>query len=118
MLDGIPSTCSHSLFLWYNRNMAANISRNVGDLPANDKQSLEHLLGQPLKPTERVYIVAFNADEPTADTRHTTADALDDTLAQALDHAQLIDLTENDIDVAVDEAMQHVRRRQPDEGRS
>ena len=97
--------------------MAANISRNVGDLPARDKQSLEHLLGKPLEGTERVYIVAFDPVQPTNEQRLHSAAEIEKVLDQAKKSADVQGVTDDDIDEAVDEAMDHIRRR-PDANRS
>ncbi len=97
--------------------MAANFSRNVGDLPARDKQSLEHLLGKPLEGTEHVYIVAFDAVQPTNEQRIQSAAKIEKVLANMKKSADDQGITGDDIDEAVDEAMDHIRRP-PDASRS
>ncbi len=97
--------------------MAANFSRNVGDLPARDKQSLEHLLGKPLEGTERVYIVAFDAGQPTNEQRLQSAAKIENVLDKVKKSADDQCVTDDDIDEAVDEAMDQIRRR-PDANRS
>jgi hypothetical protein len=97
--------------------MAANFSRNVGDLPARDKQSLEHLLGKPLEGTERVYIVAFDPVQPTNEQRLQSAAKIEQVLHKVKKSADDLGVTDDDIDEVVDEAMDHIRRR-PDANRS
>jgi hypothetical protein len=97
--------------------MAANISRNAGEIPAGDKQSLENILGQPISSGERVYIISFDASEPTEQQREQSAQQIESVLDSAKLHASKNGVTSNDIDSAVDEAMEHIRPR-PDAHRS
>jgi len=43
----------------YTSNMESTSSRNVNDLPASERQAIEGMLGQPLSPDQRVFIMAY-----------------------------------------------------------
>ncbi|MBM3746396.1 MAG: hypothetical protein FJW34_11420 [Acidobacteria bacterium] len=83
--------------------------QRAGELPPQEKEALERLLGRSLNQDEEVSIRSYPRDllpEGAADQR--TADELAELLAQRLD--QVKDLSESELERAVDEAIQFVRR--------
>ena len=90
--------------------MSNVISRNVDDLPESSKQGIEQLLGAPLKPHERVYIVVeAPLAGPAEPVRKQAAKRIRDIIAQAQAHADQENVPDAEIDAAVDEAMTHIR---------
>jgi hypothetical protein len=92
--------------------MDASITRNVTDLVESDRQSLERLLGAPLSSAQRVHIVAYTpGQEPEPGTRARAADEIERILDCGAAYAREQDVTDAEIDEAVDEAMLTIRRQ-------
>lgn len=92
--------------------MDANITRDVIDLVDNDRSALEHLLGAELSEAQKVYIMVFTpGKEPDAPTQQDAAKRIEQVLDQAATHAQAQHVGDTDIDEAVDDAMEEIRRR-------
>lgn len=88
--------------------------QNVKDLQANDKRCLEHLLGRQLQANQQVFIMAFTPGlVPDEATRRNALAGIHQIQAKAETHAKAHGITEEEIDAAVDEAMDHVRGRTP-----
>ncbi len=86
--------------------------RNINDIESADRQALEHLLGRPLSADQQVFIMAFTSGEtPDAATREQARSRLQETLAATEQHASDAQVTAEEADAAVEEAMQHVRPR-------
>lgn len=92
--------------------MSNIVSRNVDDLPAASREGIEQILGAPLKPHERVYIVVDAPPAgPAEPIRLQAATRIRDIIAAAQANADAQGASSEDFDSAVDEAMQHIRPR-------
>ena len=88
------------------------IVRNVRDIPPDDKHSLEHILGEPLRDDQRVCIMVIAPDTaPNEQTRRAALERLHQLLDQAERRAEALGITPEEADAAVEDAMQHVRGR-------
>jgi hypothetical protein len=86
--------------------------RSVKDIEGSEKRCLESMLGQKLRQDQQVFIMAFTPGAVPDEVAHRTALAeIHDLQAKAAAYANAHGITEDEIDAAVDEAMQHVRRR-------
>lgn len=86
--------------------------QNVKDLQASQKRCLESILGQELRDHQQVFIMAFSAGvEPDEATRRQALAGIKELQAKAEAYANAHGITEEEFDAAVEEAMQHVRRR-------
>jgi len=94
--------------------MDANVSCDVNDLFGRDRESLEHLLGTALSPSQRVYVMAFTpGTEPDASSRNLAANTIEALLDKSAAYASVQAVTDSQIDEAVDEAMSKIRPRNP-----
>ncbi|MHB8951542.1 MAG: hypothetical protein ACYC4U_01035 [Pirellulaceae bacterium] len=85
---------------------------SVDDIESADRQALEHLLGRPLKADQKVFIMAFTPGEtPDAVVREQARARLQETLAATERHASDTQVTADEADAALEEAMLHVRPR-------
>ena len=88
------------------------LSRNVDEIPEASRRSLENLLGRELQEHQRVFIMVLDpAAAPNEAARRSAAVGLRDIIAQAGRHADANGMSEDEVDAAVTEAMEHVRRR-------
>lgn len=88
------------------------IVRNVRDIPPDEKHSLEHILGEPLRDDQKVCIMAFApSNAPDEETRRAALERLHRFLDEAEQRAAALGISSEEADAAVEEAMQHVRRR-------
>ena len=94
--------------------MESTLSCNVHDLPATERQSLEEILGQPLGPEQRVFIMAYTPNVvPDKSVREAARMGLQRTFDKIDEHAAMHGVAPEEADTAVEEAMGHVRPRQP-----
>ena len=92
--------------------MESTSSRNVNDLPASERQTLEGMLGQPLGPEQRVFIMAYTPNAvPDKAAREAARAGLQRTFEKIDQHGAAHGITPEEGDAAVEEAMQHVRPR-------
>ena len=95
----------------YTRPMAS-VTRNVREIQGGEKQSLEQLLGYPLRDDQKVFIMVYTESlELDEDTR---AQALADLKAfatKAHKHAKEQGYSDEEIDAAIDQTAADVRRR-------
>jgi hypothetical protein len=92
--------------------MSSIVSRNVVDLPEASKQGIEQLLGAPLKPHERVYIVVDAPPAgPAEPVRIRAAKRIEEIIAHAQANADRQGVPDAEIEAAIEEAMRHVRPR-------
>ena len=92
--------------------MESSSSRNVNDLPANERQTLEGMLGQPLSPDQRVFIMAYTPNAaPEKAAREAARASLQGTFEKIDEYAAAHGITPEEGEAAVEEAMQHVRPR-------
>ena len=83
--------------------------QRAGELPPQEREALERLLGRALEQSEEVSIRSYPRDLlPAGAASQRAADQLAELLAQRLD--QVRDLSEAELQRAVDEAIQFVRR--------
>jgi len=87
-------------------------TRNVVDLPANDRAALENLLGGPLSTDQTVFILATaSGAAPDEATRSAARVRLQKTLSQTASRAAALGISAEEADAAIDEAMTHIRAR-------
>ncbi len=83
--------------------------QRAGELPPQDRGALERLLGRPLDQDEEVSIRSYPRDLlPEGAASQRAADQLAELLAQRSD--QIKDLSDSELDRAVEEAIQFVRQ--------
>lgn len=86
----------------------------MSDLAADDRRSVEHLLGRPLQEDQQVYVVAFTPGVvPDESTRKRALAGMRQAFAAAEQHAQAHGIEDTEIDAAVEEALEHIRYGQP-----
>lgn len=87
--------------------------QNVKDLQDSGKQWLETVLGHDLKENQQVYIMVFTPGiEPDAAAKRQGLGALQQVWNRVDGNLQGNAVTGAEFDAAVDEAMEHVRRRE------
>ncbi len=87
-------------------------NESVSDLSQSKRESLELILGRPLDANQRVFIQVFDPSAAPDETRRRAALAsLERTFAKTDEYARRHGITSEDADAAVEEAMNHVRRR-------
>lgn len=92
--------------------MDTTTTRNVIDIPASDRQALEHLLGTPLEPQQRVMIFSYTPGKlPADDVRETARSQIERMIAANQQLAVNEGTTADESDAAIDDAMTHVRSR-------
>lgn len=88
------------------------ISLPVHDIPEADRRSLENLLGHPLTGDQQVFVMVYSAGK-VAD--HAMRRAAVESIRRALDsidqHRTARGTAGDEVDAALDEAMDHVRPR-------
>ncbi|MCE9552527.1 MAG: hypothetical protein K8T91_04000 [Planctomycetes bacterium] len=85
---------------------------NVGDLRANDRAALEHILGGPLSTDQAVFIMAVAPGiAPNEAMRSEARGRLEETFNKAARQAVSSGVTAEEADAAVEEAMQYIRPR-------
>jgi hypothetical protein len=88
--------------------------QNVKDLQNGAKRWLEDVLGQHLKESQQVFIMAFTPGvEPGEAARRRALASAESTMAQVEKNLTEKGVTGEEFDALVDEAMEQVRRREP-----
>jgi hypothetical protein len=91
-----------------------NTVRNVRDLGENERQSIENLVGKPLASDQEVFVMVYTPDMPPDEATRARARQR---LMQGLEelHADMRrrGVTTEEIEIAIDEAMDDVRRPDP-----
>jgi hypothetical protein len=88
------------------------VSRSVLDLPAQQRTTLEQLIGRPLAAEQQVLIMIVDPPAiPSEAARERAAVGIRKIIAEAQAHADAHHVTDDEADAAVEEAMAHVRRR-------
>ena len=94
--------------------MTLNTVRNVADLPEQERQSIEHLVGKPLANDQEVFVMVYTPGTPPDEAARSQARQR---LVQNLDelHAEMQQrgVTIEEAEAAIDEALEDVRRRTP-----
>jgi hypothetical protein len=87
--------------------------RDVKQLPSEEKRSLESIVGRPLEDGQQVFILAFTPGAiPSDRARQEAMAGLAQTWEKVGEHLQKHPTAEAEFDAAVEEAVNHVRRRQ------
>lgn len=87
--------------------------RNVKDIQNTGKDWLEGVLGQDLRDDQQVFIMILTPDVvPDDATRKRAAEGIQQVLADVDAQTAASDVTQQEIDETVDEALQHVRRHE------
>jgi hypothetical protein len=87
--------------------------RNVDQLPSAEKRSIENLVGRQLEDNQQVFILAFTPGvAPSDKARAEAMSGLVRTWEKVQRHKQERSVSDEEFDAAVDEAVEHVRRRQ------
>ncbi len=85
---------------------------NVNDIPAIDRQALEHLLGKPLESQQRIMIFSYTPDRiPADDARDSARAQIERMIAINQQLAVNQGISSEVSDAAIDEAMTLVRPR-------
>jgi hypothetical protein len=88
--------------------------QNVKDLQSGAKHWLEHVLGQRLDEGQQVFIMVFKpGEEPDEAARRRGIVLANSLMAQVEKNLAEHGVTDEEFDATVDEAMEHVRRREP-----
>jgi len=92
--------------------MSEVVSLPVSNIPEPDRRSLENLLGHPLAGDQQVCVMVFSPSKVADDaTRRAAVENIRRTLDQVDRHRAAHGISESDVGVAVDEAMDQVRLR-------
>jgi hypothetical protein len=87
--------------------------QNVKDLQDSGKRWLETFLGQHLEENQQVFIMAFTPGiEPDATARQQAFASVKQTMTQVEKNLAARNISNEVFDAAIDEAMEHVRRRE------
>jgi hypothetical protein len=87
--------------------------QSVKDLQDTGKRWLEGILGQHLKENQQVFIMVFTPGiDPDEATRRQSLTRAKATMAQVEKNLAAHGVAGDEFDAAVDEAMEHVRRRE------
>ncbi len=92
--------------------MDATATRTVNQIPADEKRTLENLLGSALEPQQHVLILTYTPSQaPGDDARQAARARIAHTIAVNQQFAVSEGISAVEADAAVDEAMSHIRRR-------
>jgi hypothetical protein len=85
--------------------------QKADELPSEARRAVEKVLGRPLEHDEEVSIMAFSPHmAPTGQARQALARQLEDRIAKTAERVQ--DVSPEEQDAAIDEAVNYVRTRQ------
>jgi hypothetical protein len=85
---------------------------SVKNLQANRKRLFEEMLGQQLQENQQVIIMAFSpSSDPDETARRQARVGLEETFQKTAAYAQAHDIADEEIDAAINEAMDHLRQR-------
>ena len=89
------------------------VIRNVKDIEANERRCLEGTLGRPLQENQQVIICVIDLNEELDEATRRSALANASAIAQkGRANAVAQGVGGGEVDAAIDEAIEHVRRRQ------
>jgi hypothetical protein len=112
VVDHVAVDVARRGILGYINGMENMVSRNVNDIPEASRRSLESLLGYPLQGNQRVFIMVLDpASPPSDESRRSVAQGLRAIIDRAQRHADSSGFSDQEADAAVEEAMEHIRRR-------
>ena len=96
----------------YTTSMEAMVTRNVNEISPPARRTLEDLLGRQLEANQQVFLMVLSpSHKPDAETRRQAAESIRRTLSQVDRHVAAHGISGEQVDAAVDEAMEHVRPR-------
>ncbi|HUY34160.1 MAG TPA: hypothetical protein VMV69_15540 [Pirellulales bacterium] len=88
--------------------------QNVSQIQADHRRWLENALGQPLQDDQQVCIMLLEPMKvPDETTRRRAAESIERTWVTVDKNVRASGITDEEIEAAIDEAMQHVRGRSP-----
>ena len=107
--------CAFWVLAWLSANIKVEIRRvqsvsinKAGDLPKNVRSAVEQLLGRPVEANEEISVVAVPPqDVPPSKNRAEATRKLVALLDQRA--KKLADISDQELDMAIDEAVDHVR---------
>jgi hypothetical protein len=86
--------------------------QNVKDIDADKRQALEHVIGQQLDANQQVMIRVIDVDkQPSPKARNDALAMAAEIARRGRASAAAQGVTANEVDAAIDEAIQHVRRQ-------
>jgi hypothetical protein len=92
--------------------MSDMVSFPVNDIPEPDRRSLENLLGRPLEADQQVFVMVCSAGEVADETtRRAAVERIRNTLTNVDRRRAANGVSDDEMDAAIDEAMEHVRPR-------
>jgi len=104
----------HTTILRYNQDMES-IIRNVKDIEAEDRRSLEHVVGQQLRDNQEVVIRVIDLDLVSDEqARRQTLARASEIARQGRANAAASGATAEEIDADIEEAIREVRRQKRD----
>jgi hypothetical protein len=84
----------------------------VADIPAEHLRYLEGVLGHSLDPKQRVMLLSYTPGVvPDEATQLAAIDRIESVATQVAEYQRAQGITDAEIDAAVDEAIEHVRKR-------
>ncbi len=88
------------------------ITLPVNNIPEPDRRSLENLLGHSLAADQQVCVMVFSPSKIADDaTRRAAVESIRRTLDSIDQHRTAHGIADDEVDAAVDEAIEHVRPR-------
>jgi hypothetical protein len=90
-----------------------SITRNVKEIDAEQRRTLEQVIGHELRDNQQIVIrIVTPGAVPGGEQRAQAIADLRTLSEQASQHCKSVGVTQREIDEAIDEAMSHVRRRE------
>ena len=87
---------------------------SVNTLDEPQRQAFESVVGSPLAPDQRVFILVYSPGAaPDEEKRRRAREKLDAIYQKADAHVAQLGVTQDEFDAAVDEAVENTRRRRP-----
>jgi len=92
--------------------METTITKPVKEIPADEKKTLEGMLGASLEAEQQVFILAYTPGRiPSVETRANARRGVEQILSENQAFSQKNGINSTDADEAVAEAMRQIRRR-------
>ncbi len=96
----------------YTLEMEATVTKSVHEISADERRTLEGLLGLSLLPDQQVLVMVYDPDAVSDEIiRRRAAESIRQTWKRVDAHVAAEGISADEFDAAIDEAMQHVRRR-------
>jgi hypothetical protein len=92
--------------------MEATVTKSVHEISADERRTLEGLLGSSLLPEQQVLVMVYNPNAVSDEIiRRRAAESIRQTWKRVDAHVAAEGISADEFDAVIDEAMQHVRRR-------